>query len=216
MFRPETGISNYTDSEVKEYVETFFDLKVQIMEDIPGSPSVLSEMEQQQINLEKLDNGQEVIICFTPVIENLSNQHDLIFVNSEEHAWIHNMTGEIDQFQKPDGFSTPASLYNDAGQDSRVKLAPWKERHPTTYRYGGGIWEIRDFYVLWEFTTTNSPAEHIGIYCRCVVGTNLVFSIAFSVIKPIFTLLKPKLVSLSRQTNGNGRNRVLNKLFLQL
>jgi hypothetical protein len=164
MIRPETGISNYTDSEVKEYVETLFDLKVQIMEDVPSSPSVLSKMEQQQINFEELDNKQEVVVCFTPVIERLSNQHDLIFVNSEEHSWIHDMTGEIDEFHRPDGFSAPASLYNDASQDSRVELATWKERHPTTYRYGGGIWEIRDFYLLWEFRATISPADRGTAY----------------------------------------------------
>lgn len=156
-------MSKITDSEFCTYIEEEQEVKVDIKTDVPSSPPVLLANEKQAIVDEQCQNEHQLIVCFTPILESLSNECGLLFVNSEELPWIRTLYDHSVKYQKPDGFSTPANLYHDTGTDSR-DLEDWKSRYPTTYRYGRGIWEIRDSYVLWEFKVRISPADRGKAY----------------------------------------------------
>lgn len=147
----ESIVSRFTDLEYCVYIEEEQALTIVNKSDVPLSPPVLSLEANQMIVNENCQNEHQLIVCFTPILEELSNECGLIFVNSEEFSWIRTLKEHPMNYLKPDGFSTIHNLYQDAGEDSRVNLENWKIRYPTTYRYGRGLWEIRNFYILWEF-----------------------------------------------------------------
>lgn len=147
----ESIVSRFTDLEYCVYIEEEQALTIVNKSDVPLSPPVLSLEANQMIVNENCQNEHQLIVCFTPILEELSNECGLIFVNSEEFSWIRTLKEHPMNYLKPDGFSTIHNLYQDAGEDSRVNLENWKIRYPTTYRYGRGLWEIRNFYILWEY-----------------------------------------------------------------
>jgi hypothetical protein len=156
---PESVISRFSDSEYTKYIEGEQGVKLIRMEDVPGSPPVLSTIQMTGILNENCQNEHQLIVCFTPTLENLSVECGLIFVNSEELTWVQTQCAHPENYQKPDGFSTPPHAFLEEAADTRVNLQAWKDRYPTTYRYGRGIWKIRDFYVLWEFKVHISPGD---------------------------------------------------------
>jgi hypothetical protein len=59
-----------------------------------------------------------------------------------------------DNYLKPDGISSMNEIY-EITAESRAYLKELRVAQVpnTEFLFGGGIWKIRDFYVLWEFKT---------------------------------------------------------------
>ena len=160
----ESGMSLLTDSEIRVLIEIEHNIVLVYATDVPGSPGILSDREHATIIKEACINEYQLIVCFTPTLESLSQECSMIFVNTEDNPWIHTLFETSVDFQKPGGLSTPRNLYIDCGADPRSSLTSLKERYPTTYRYGRGIWKIRDFYVIWDFKVKISPADRGRAY----------------------------------------------------
>ena len=165
MIQPEeSDVSRLTDSEFCVLIESEHNVQVTEGEGVEGSPAILSTEVHKTIVDENCQNEHQLIVCFTPTLEALSVECGLIFVNSEEFPWVRTSSARRENYQKPDGFSTPPHLYTDTGEDTRSALDSWKNRYPAPYRYGRGIWEIRDYYVIWEFKVQFLPVDRGKAY----------------------------------------------------
>lgn len=154
----ETAISRFTDSEYAVFWEKNTGIRVTDAREVPSSPPVLTVQQHNQILNTNYQNEHQLIVCFTPTMETLSQLCGLVFVNSEEQKWVHTIFEHPVNYQKPDGFSCPANMFTST-TDNRNELLTWKDRFPCNYRYGYGHWKTRDCYVLWEFKLQISPAD---------------------------------------------------------
>jgi hypothetical protein len=88
----------------------------------------------------------------------------LEFVNSEEEQWIHTRLHHSDNFQKPDGCSAIPNLYISGNVHREEALHDLRVLHPAEYKFGKGIWSIRDMYKVWEYKVKIYPADRGKAY----------------------------------------------------
>ena len=155
----QTQFSRMSDSEFTKYVEA---QKKNYIVPIPaGKESLLTENQQNKFRLIK---DEHILIAkFTPILFDICESFNRNLVNTEEEKWIHTLLKHPDNYQKPDLFSGLPLLYI-KGSSHRPKLNHIRSSDPDKYLFGKGIWELRDYYILWEFKVKIGPADRGRAY----------------------------------------------------
>ena len=127
--------------------------------------SVLSHLQQQELS-EFMKNKTEhhLIAKLTPILVEICHVVGFNFVNSEEYKWIKTLLERAINMLKPDGFSTIPNLYFEAAATRVTELKTIREETSTKYLFGYGIWELRDYYIVWKFKINIAPADRGTAY----------------------------------------------------
>ena len=147
-------ISNLSASEYAKYFEEQLAVPVTELPVIANGHVILTVQQQQTIVDHAPRDEHELIVYLTPYLVPLCTEAGLNFVNSEEKKWIHTLLEHSDNYLKPDGISSMNEIYEKTAE-SRANLRELRVAQVpnTEFLFGGGIWKIRDFYILWEFKT---------------------------------------------------------------
>jgi len=157
------------------------------------SPPVWTDQQYQTIRANYLGlannarNESSLVALFTPKLSELSAEAGLVFVNSEEFKWIRTLFEHPPNFLKSVGLSSAQNIYNSKPKPVNVILDGIRNEYcggVGNYRFGAGIWEIRDMYpVIWEFKVRLTPEDrgkaynyllhlsrndHVNTYC-CIL-----------------------------------------------
>jgi tRNA A-37 threonylcarbamoyl transferase component Bud32 len=150
-------LSTYSDSELAKVVENHQHVMENFIRIDDSEPRVLDA------ELSLFEDEHELILVFTPILSVLSQESNLVFVNTEEWKWLHTILEHPDNYLKPDGLSCQKGLY--ISKDChRPFLNTLRNENPAEYLFGHGIWEIRDMYKVWEFKTKIAPADRGKAY----------------------------------------------------
>eukprot|EP00286_Rhodomonas_abbreviata_P009539 CAMPEP_0181333594 /NCGR_PEP_ID=MMETSP1101-20121128/25766_1 /TAXON_ID=46948 /ORGANISM="Rhodomonas abbreviata, Strain Caron Lab Isolate" /LENGTH=427 /DNA_ID=CAMNT_0023443427 /DNA_START=42 /DNA_END=1325 /DNA_ORIENTATION=+ len=157
-----------TESEYTRYVEVECGIEVAEVSEVYGGKRILSEQDHLLIKNADIKNEHELIVVFTPALCAVCTDAGLEFVNSEEEKWIHTQFDHADNYQKPDGCSTIPNLYIRGNVHRYDILRTLREEYNADYRFGKGIWAIRDMYKVWEYKIKVVPADKGKAYSYAV------------------------------------------------
>jgi hypothetical protein len=108
-----------------------------------------------------------LIALFTPTLVAICREVGLDFVNSEENPWIRFESGEKENHLKPGGLSSIPHIFEIKPESRKFKDELNGALHPVgqlrrdlvagnipfedVFLFGNGIWEIKDFFIVWDF-----------------------------------------------------------------
>ena len=152
----QSQFSRMTDSEYTKYIELNLKNDIEEIPIVAEQLSLLTEAQQNQFDL--IQNEHKLIAELTPTLFDFCIESKRNFVNSEEEKWIQTLLQHPDNYLKPDCFSGLDLLYIHGNHHSPY-LNDIRANYPGKYLFGKGIWELRDYYILWEFKIRISPAD---------------------------------------------------------
>jgi tRNA A-37 threonylcarbamoyl transferase component Bud32 len=154
-----TNCSNMSDSEFTKYVEELQEIRIEKVAIVEGLPSVLTDDEQRLINNAVITTEHYLIVLLTKTLVSLCREAGLNFVNTEEGKWIHTLLEHAENYQKPDGSSSIDNIFEMKPAHRMAELGPLREEQNSLFLFGCPHWELKDFYLLWEFKLRISPQD---------------------------------------------------------